>query len=141
VRKRREAGEKIARERKEAQPFTETIKGVSFAMRFIPGGTYGMGDVMGDSQSNGETVHPATVANFHLAETVVTQALYEAVMNGNPSYLKGKDLPAEQVSWEGAQAFINELNSLTGRVYRLPTESEWEYAAREGGKGVRFGNG
>lgn len=111
--------------------FTETVNGVSFTIRYIPGGTYHMGNVMGDKDAeDDEVVHKVTAADFYLAETAVTQELYEAVMGQNPSHFKGKDLPVETVSWDDAQAFIQKLNSLTGKKYRLPTEAEWEYAAR-----------
>lgn len=64
----------------------------------------------------------------------MTQALWQAVMGSNPSGFKGSNLPVERVSWEDCQAFITKLNQLTGKTFRLPTEAEWEYAARGGAK-------
>jgi formylglycine-generating enzyme required for sulfatase activity len=64
----------------------------------------------------------------------VTQALWEAVMGNNPSKFKGMDKPVEQVSWNDCQEFIRKLNAATGLQFRLPTEAEWEYAARGGNK-------
>jgi formylglycine-generating enzyme required for sulfatase activity len=62
-------------------------------------------------------------------------------MGTNPSNFKGDNLPVENVSWDDVQEYLKKLNQKTGKKYRLPTEAEWEYAAREGGKKVRFGNG
>ncbi len=69
-----------------------------------------------------------------IGETEVTQGLWKAVMGSNPSYFKGDNLPVEDVSWDDCQEFINKLNELTGKTFRLPTEAEWEFAARGGNK-------
>ncbi len=72
----------------------------------------------------------------------VTQGEWQKVIGSNPSkFKKGDRYPVEQVSWNDVQDYIRKLNSKSGRNYRLPTEAEWEYAAREGGKKVRFGTG
>jgi formylglycine-generating enzyme required for sulfatase activity len=107
----------------------------------IKGGAFDMGDVFGEGESREKPVHRVTVPDFYLAKYPVTQAQWRAVMGEDPSHFKGERLPVEQVSWDDAQAFIQKLKDLTGLPYRLPTEAEWEYAAREGGKKVRFGNG
>ena len=107
----------------------------------IKGGTFNMGDTFGDGDPEELPVHPVTVPDFLLCKYPVTQAQWRRVMGTNPSKFKGDNLPVENVSWDDAQAFIQKLNQLTGLKYRLPTEAEWEYAAREGGKKVRFGNG
>ena len=73
-----------------------------------------------------------TLSSYHIAETEVTQELWQAVMGDNPSFFEGSNLPVEQVSWDDCHTFINKLNQLTGRQFRLPTEAEWEYAARGG---------
>jgi formylglycine-generating enzyme required for sulfatase activity len=112
---------------KEEEEFT--VNGVNFKMKLVEGGTYQMGD---DSQWNEKPAHEVTVSTFFMGETVVTQALWQAVMGNNPSEYKGNDLPVETVSWNDCQNFINKLNQLTGKKFRLPTEAEWEYAARGG---------
>lgn len=107
----------------------------------IKGGTFLMGDTFGDGGPEELPVHPVTVPDFLLCKYPVTQAQWLRVMGTDPSHFKGDNLPVEKVSWDDVQAFIKKLNQLTGLKYRLPTEAEWEYAAREGGKKVRFGNG
>ena len=72
------------------------------------------------------------MGEFWLGETEVTQAQWQDIMGSNPSYFKGRDLPVEQVSWNDIQEFIKKLNRRTGKRFRLPTEAEWEYAARAG---------
>jgi len=111
-------------------------------MVLIKGGTFDMGDVMGDNEYEYEKpVHSVTLSDFYLGIYTVTQAQWQEVMGTNPSNFKGDNLPVETVSWNDVQEFLKKLNQLTGKNYRLPTEAEWEYAAREGGKKVRFGNG
>jgi sulfatase modifying factor 1 len=122
--------------------YTETVNGISFTMIAVKGGEFTMGDMFGDSDDNSETPHQVTVSDYFLGETTVTQDLWYAVMRNNPSDCSGSDdLPVENVSWEDAQEFIQRLNGLTGQSFRLPTEAEWEFAARERGRKVRFGNG
>ena len=87
-----------------------------------------------DVQRREEPTHKVTLSDYHIGETEVTQALWEAVMGNNPSWFKGGNLPVEIVSWYDCQEFIKKLNVLTGRNFRLPTEAEWEYAARGGNK-------
>ena len=74
-----------------------------------------------------------TLLDYYIGETEVTQALWYAVMGSNPSYYTGdSQCPVEQVSWDDCQTFIENLNALTGMQFRLPTEAEWEFAARGG---------
>ena len=89
-------------------------------------------------QQFAETQHPVTVGTFWLAETEVTQAQWKAVMGRNPASFKGDDRPVETVSWYDVQEFIKKLNSRTEKQFRLPTEAEWEYAARAGTMTVRY---
>ena len=100
----------------------------------VKGGCYQMGDTFRDGDNNDKPAHKVCVSDFSIGKYVVTQAQWFAVMGSNPSEFKGDRRPVEQVSWDDAQEFIAKLNQLTGRRYRLPTEAEWEYAARSGGK-------
>jgi hypothetical protein len=108
---------------------TFTVKGVSFVMKPVAGGTFQMGYNLAYDEC---PVHSVTLSSYYIGKTEVTQALWEAVMGSNPSSFKGNNLPVEQVSWEDCQTFITKLNQLTGQKFRLPTEAEWEYAARGG---------
>ncbi|MBD5297192.1 MAG: formylglycine-generating enzyme family protein [Bacteroides sp.] len=111
---------------------TFTVNGVSFEMVRVDGGSFMMGSYNGDSDE--QPVHSETVSTFYIGKTEVTQALWTAVMGSNPSYFKGPNLPVEMVSWNDCQEFIDRLNRITGRNFRLPTEAEWEYAARGGNR-------
>lgn len=109
--------------------FTVTVKGVSFKMIRVQGGTFRMG---GEKDRSEKPVHNVTLSSYYIGQTEVTQALWKAVMGSNPSEFKGDNLPVETVSWNDCQTFIAKLNQLTGRKFRLPTEAEWEFAARGG---------
>ena len=118
------------------QTETITIPGtnVSFKMVAVEGGTFWMGlpDDDPHAQDEEKPRHQVTLSSFSIGQTEVTQALWEAVMGSNPSKFKGMNRPVEEVSWDDCQEFITKLNQLTGRKFRLPTEAEWEYAARGG---------
>ncbi len=109
-----------------------TVKGVEFKMIKVDGGTFSMGAIKGKADE--KPVHQITLSDYYIGETEVTQQLWEAVMGNNPSYWKGAALPVEYVNWEDCQAFIKKLNVLTGKKFSLPTEAQWEYAARGGKK-------
>lgn len=112
-----------------------TVNGVSFEMVRVEGGTFSMGATSeqgNEAYSNEMPVHSVTLNSYYIGKTEVTQALWQAVMGRNPSYFKGSDLPVEWVSWDVCQEFIQKLNHLTGRNFRLPTEAEWEFACRGG---------
>ena len=111
-----------------------TVNGVSFNMVRVDGGSFQMGGNDGESYDWERPVHQVTLSTYSIGETEVTQALWEAVMGDNPSHWKSGNLPVEQVSWDDCQTFIQKLNQLTGNRFRLPTEAEWEYAARGGNK-------
>ncbi|MBD8978042.1 MAG: formylglycine-generating enzyme family protein [Prevotellamassilia timonensis] len=98
-------------------------------MVYVSGGTFIMG---GDDSSDQMPTHSVTLSSYYICKYEVTQALWRAVMGSNPSNFKGNNLPVENVSWYDCQTFIKRLNSYTGRNFRLPTEAEWEFAARGG---------
>lgn len=104
----------------------------------VKGGSYQQGDTFDTGGEDEKPVHRVTVGDFHLGKYEVTQGQWKAVMKANPSHFQGDSLPVENVSWDDVQLFIKRLNKLTGKKYRLPTESEWEYAARSGGAEERY---
>lgn len=104
-------------------------------MVYVSGGTFTMGGTNeqgSDAYDNEKPTHSVTLSSYYICKYEVTQALWRAVMGSNPSNFIGDNLPVEQVSWDDCQTFINRLNSYTGRNFRLPTEAEWEFAARGG---------
>ena len=118
---------------------TFTVNGVSFNMIEVIGGTFTMGhDSENGSANSTEEPHVVTLTNnYSIGETEVTRELWQAVMGNTPTFWDEAEgdfsqRPVEWVSWEDCQAFITKLNQLTGKNFRLPTEAEWEYAARGG---------
>lgn len=125
---------------------TFTVNGVQFTMVEVEGGTFTMGATSeqgSDAWDEEKPAHEVTLSDYYIGQTEVTQALWEAVMGSNPSDSKGDNLPVERVSWDDCQVFIQKLNQLTGKQFRLPTEAEWEYAARGGRKsrGYKYAGG
>lgn len=117
---------------------TFMVDGVNFKMVLVEAGTFTMGANEGDTEAYDKELprHEVSLTqDYYIAETEVTQELYTAVMGSNPSYFtEGSNLPVERVSHNDAQLFCISLSSLTGRNFTLPTEAQWEYAARGGHK-------
>lgn len=107
-----------------------SVGDVVFNMVKVPAGTFVMGGYDGDA-----AFHQVTISNdFLIGETEVTQDLWNAVMNENPSVTVGTKIPVNNVSWNDCIQFVRKLNDLTGEKYRMPTEAEWEYVAKFGDK-------
>ena len=113
------------------------MDGISIDMVRVEAGTFTMGATpeMKNPDNDEKPTHRVTLTNdYYIGKYEVTQALWQTVMGNNPSEFKGDNLPVETVSWYDCQEFISKLNRITGKMFRLPTEAEWEYAARGGNK-------
>ena len=125
-------------QQEDPEPDPEVVlEALAESMVFVEGGTFQMGATSeqgADAYSDEKPVHSVTVSDFYIGKYEVTQAQWKAVMGNKPSLFQGDNLPVENVSWDDIQEFIKKLNQLTGKTYRLPTEAEWEYAARGGKK-------
>lgn len=106
-------------------------------MVYVEGGTFQMGsdDIFGSAKP----VYQVTLSSYYIGKYEVTQEEWKAVMGSNPSHFRGAHLPVEEVSWNDCQTFIQRLNQQTGQHFRLPTEAEWEFAARGGNVGKSHG--
>jgi formylglycine-generating enzyme required for sulfatase activity len=130
-----ERGRVVERRRAEAHYFSEDLGGgVELDMMAIPGGSFLMGSPEGQdfTESDEHPQHTVIVQPFYMGKFEVTQAQWKAIIGNNPSSFKGDDLPVDNVSWYEAMEFCDRLSRATGRLYRLPTEAEWEYACRAG---------
>lgn len=115
------------------------VNNIEYPMVLVEGGGFNMGATeeqgeYGELDPNEKPIHRVTLTNYRIGKFEVTQELWEAVMGNNPSHFRGTKRPVEQVSWDDCQKFIRRLNDLTGKNFRLPTEAEWEFAARGGNK-------
>ena len=115
-------------------------------MVYVEGGTFTMGATSeqgSDAYSDEKPAHSVTLSGYYIGKYEVTQKLWKAVMGSNPSRFKGDNLPVERVSWNDVQEFLRKLNAMTGKNYRLPTEAEWEFAARGGNssRGYKYSGG
>jgi formylglycine-generating enzyme required for sulfatase activity len=109
-------------------------------MLLVKGGCFKMGDTFGDGAEDEQPVHEVCVKDFYIGKYLVTQMQWTGPMGTNPSREStcGMTCPVESVSWTDVQEFIRRLSERTGKAYRLPTEAEWEYAARSGGRNERW---
>ena len=122
------------------------VEDVSFKMILVEHGSFTMGATseQEDPDDDEKPAHKVTLTkDYYMGETQVTQALWEAVMGDNPSCFEGEERPVESVSWDDCQKFIRKLNrtlrsQLHGKFFRLPTEAEWEFAARGGNKSCGY---
>lgn len=114
---------------------TFTVNGISFDMIYVEGGTFMMGSNDDGSWVSEKPVHQVTLSGYYIGKYEVTQDLWQVVMGENPSHFKNNPKnPVECVSWNDCQIFVKKLNELTGMHFRLPTEAEWEFAARGGNR-------
>lgn len=121
----------------QAADYTDSKTGIEFVR--VHGGCYAMGNSFGGGYIDERPVHRVCVPDFYMGKFPVTQGQWRAVMGNNPSgFRKGNQYPVENLSWNEVQEFIRKLDGMTGKKYRLPTEAEWEYAARSGGKNQKW---
>jgi formylglycine-generating enzyme required for sulfatase activity len=138
AKKETSTAEKIA---KYGMQLKDPVTGMEFV--FVEGSCFQMGDTFGDGRDDEKPVHEVCVSDFSIGKYEVTQGQWQKIMGSNPSSFSscGEDCPVENVSWDAAQAFIQILSTKSGKKYRLPTEAEWEYAARSGGKQEKYSGG
>jgi len=129
------SGKIVERTKKTANQYIEDLgQGLMLEMVEVPSGTFTMGSPSSEANrdSDEDPQHQVNIESFYLGKYEVTQAQYQAIMGNNPSSFKGDNLPVEQVSWNEAIEFCKKLSEKTRKTYRLPSEAEWEYAARAG---------
>ena len=121
--------------------WTDPVTGMVF--KWVPGGCYDMGcGPWADSCFSNDPVHKVCVDGFWIGKYEVTQGQWQQIMGNSPSYFRyGDNYPVDRVSWDDCMSFINTLNAQTGSIFRLPTEAEWEYAARSGGREEKYAGG
>ena len=127
--------------KKNTRTQSEILQDLINNMVFVEGGTYMMGATSeqgDDAWDDEKPVHQVTLSSFSIGMYEVSQEEWQTVMGNNPSEFRGTKKPVENVSWEDCQVFIQKLNTLTGKKFRLPTEAEWEFAARGGNKSKNF---
>ena len=121
---------------------TFTVDGIDFKMIRVEGGTFEMGETKNHPELDRDdpTTCMVTLTDYYIGETEVTQGLWYVVMGSCPAVFQGDEmLPVENVSWNDCQTFISRLNDMLGTQFRLPTEAEWEFAARGGNKSHGYG--
>lgn len=106
----------------------------------VRGGCFQMGDVFGDGGEHERPVHEVCLSDYYISKYEVTQQQWQHVMGGNPALNQSQpNHPVDIVSWWDIETFIEKLNAQTDQNYRLPTEAEWEFACRAGGKNLKYG--
>ncbi len=130
----------VQREKEQPCELMFSVGDVSFKMVRVEGGLFTMGASTFDNAAFRDEYpqHEVCLSDYCIGETPVTQAQWKAVMGGSPSMFKGGENPVERVSWNECRIFIKRLNQKTGQNFRLPTEAEWEYAARGGKKSMGY---
>jgi len=122
--------------------YMQPVNGVTFEMVYVKGGTFMMGateEQESDAENVEKPAHQVTLSDYYIGKFLVTQGVWKAVMGSNPSTSqKGDNYPVESISWNSIQTFLTKLSQQTGRKYTLPTEAQWEYAARGGSGGDKF---
>jgi formylglycine-generating enzyme required for sulfatase activity len=122
-------GEIIDRQPSSALCLTETLsEGVTLDLILIPGGTFKMGD--NRHHPDEQPIHQVTLSPFYMGKYPITQAQYRSIMGEHQGFGIGTDYPIEQINWHDALEFCTKLAQQTGKQYRLPSESQWEYACR-----------
>lgn len=117
--------------------FRDPTTGMEFVL--VRSDCFRMGDTLGDGDSDERPIHDVCLSEYYIGKYEVTQGEWEKVMGYNPAeFRRGDRYPVERVSWTDTQAFLAHLNRQSGKTYRLPTEAEWEYAARSGGASERY---
>lgn len=117
------------------ESFTETANDINMEMVYVEGGTFQMGvsaESDADAYEREAPEHNVTVSSFYIGVYEVTQEQWQAVMGDNPSQYTGENMPVDNVTWEAASEFCEKLSALTGKNYVLPTEAQWEFAAKGG---------
>lgn len=123
-----------------APNYTDAKTGMEFVL--VPGGCYQMGNLQGGGSYTEYPVHEVCVDSFYIGKTEVTQGQWLKLMKENPSTIKlGDDYPVESLSRDDAAQFMKKMTDKSGKGYRLPTEAEWEFACRSGGKDQKFCGG
>ena len=141
LQKQIEKQEAIKEKKKKDEATKEVVSSIlSQQMVAVPGGCFKMGNnsFFSGGDDDEKPAHKVCLNSFLIGKYEVTQVLWTAVMGSNPSHIPGDNYPVTKVNMADVQHFLHELNRLTGKYYRLPTEAEWEYAARSGGKKVKY---